>query len=158
MDASTNRPAAEGLNTFLSFEDPENPGWLTWEMSDKTRFNDVLGKMIMRRDGDIARVRMFPERQHTNMQDNVHGGVSLAFADIALFAGARALGLSTDDAVTLDLNMQFLAGGKTGEPLEAEVELLSETRRLVFLRGVLLQGHGKVCAFSGTLRKVAARG
>jgi uncharacterized protein (TIGR00369 family) len=145
---------ADEPTTFASVEDSDNPGWLTWQLSDTSRFNDVLGKLIVRLDGDIARVRMFPERVHTNMNDNIHGGVTLTFADVALFAGARLLGMtSTDSAVTLDLNMQFIRAGKAGEPLDADVELLRETGRLVFLRGIVFQGHGKVSAFSGTLRK-----
>jgi uncharacterized protein (TIGR00369 family) len=144
--------------TFLSAEDVDNPGWLTWRLSDDTRFNAVLGKMIVRRDGDVGRVRMFPERLHTNMNDNIHGGVSLAFADVALFAGASLLGIPTaENGVTLDLNMQFIGAGKAGEPLDAEVELLRETGRLVFLRGILSQDHGRVAAFSATLRKATVR-
>lgn len=131
---------------------------MTWHLLDDTRFNSVLGKMIVRREGDIARLRMFPQHLHTNLHDNVHGGVLLAFADVALFAGAKTLGMATStDAVTLDLSMQFLGSGEVGMPLDAEVELLRETGRLVFLRGILTQDHGKVAAFAGTLRKATIR-
>lgn len=143
---------------FESALDVDHPGWVTWQLSDDTRFNSVLGKMIMQGDGDIARIRMFPEHVHTNLHDNVHGGVLLAFADVALFAGAKLLGMKTaDDAVTLDLSMQFLGSGKGGMPLDAEVDLLRETGRLVFLRGIISQQHGRVAAFSGTLRKATIR-
>lgn len=143
---------------FESVPAVDHPGWMTWHLVDDTRFNSVLGKMIVRREGDIARVRMFPEHVHTNLQDNVHGGVSLAFADVALFAAAKTLGMAAAaDAVTLDLSMQFLGSGKPGVPLDAEVELLRETGRLVFLRGIIAQDHGKVAAFAGTLRKATIR-
>ena len=42
-------------------------------------------------------------------------------------------------------------------PLDAEVELLRETRRLVFLRGMVLQGDNRVAAFSATIRKATAQ-
>jgi uncharacterized protein (TIGR00369 family) len=144
--------------SFIHVEDVDHPGWLTWDLSDDTRFNAVLGKMLVRRDRDVARVRIFPERLHTNMTDNIHGGVSLAFADISLFAGARMLGTATaDNAVTLDLSMQFLGAGLVGSPLDAEVELLQETGRLIFLRGIISQEHGRIAAYSGTLRKTTIR-
>ncbi|MDB5713679.1 MAG: PaaI family thioesterase [Sphingomonadales bacterium] len=150
--------AVEAPTGFLNVESPDHPGWMTWDLSDNTRFNAVLGAMLVRRDGDVARVRIFPAHGHTNMNDNVHGGVSLAFADIALFAGARMLGMATaDNAVTLDLSMQFLGAGVAGIPLDAEVELLRETGRLAFLRGILSQEQGLIAAFSGTLRKATVR-
>lgn len=126
-------------------------------LRDETRFNALLGKMIVRREGERARVRMFPTRAHSNLQDDVHGGVTLAFIDIALFAGARLFGvIEVGTAVTVDLSAQFLGGGRIDEPLDAEVELLRETRRLLFLRGLVLQGETKVAAFAGTIRKPTA--
>ena len=59
-------------------------------------------------------------------------------------------------AVTLDLSVQFIGAGKSGVVLEAEVELLRETRRLLFLRGLVVQGADKIAAFSGTIRKSTA--
>jgi hypothetical protein len=41
-----------------------------------------------------------------------------------------------------------------GEPLEARIELLRETGRMLFLRGLIVQDSaGTVASFSGTLRK-----
>ena len=83
-------------------------------------------------------------------------GALLAFIDVVLFAAARGFGLITaGTAVTLDLNTQFIGSGRLGEPLEAQVELLKETGRLLFLRGLVVQGEdeAKVAAFSGTIRK-----
>ena len=56
-------------------------------------------------------------------------------------------------AVTLDASTQFIGAGRIGEPLEVVIELLKDTRRLVFLRGTVEQGDHLVAAFSGTLRK-----
>jgi uncharacterized protein (TIGR00369 family) len=144
--------------SFIHVPDPAHPGWMTWDLIDKSRFNALLGKMIVQRDGDIARVRIFPEVMHTNLMDNIHGGVTLAFADIALFVGAGLLGgAGAGDGVTLDLSMQFIGAGQIGQPLDAEVELLRETGRMVFLRGIIRQERGRVAAFSGTLRKATIR-
>ena len=141
---------------FVSEPDPDNPGWLTWTLRDETRFNgQVLGKMIVRSEGvDRARVRMFPEHRHTNLGDNLHGGTILSLIDVSMFAGSRMFGLiEAGTAVTLELATQFIGAGKAGIPLDSEVELLKETGRLLFLRGLVLQGETRIAAWSGTIRK-----
>ena len=145
---------------FTSEPDPENPGWLTWELHDTTRYNgQVLGKMLVRAgDPGKAWVRMFPEHRHSNFSNNLHGGTVLGFVDVALFAASRVFGvIDVGPAVTLDLSAQFIGPGRIGIPLDAEVELLRETRRLLFLRGIVLQGDDRICAFSGTIRKATKR-
>ena len=89
------------------------------------------------------------------MRDNVHGGALLGFMDVALFAASRAFGvLGAGGAVTLDLSAQFIGGGMIGEPLEARIELLRETSRMLFLRGLIVQDNTPtIASFTGTLRK-----
>ena len=145
---------------FDSSPDPDNPGWLNWQMTDASRYNGtVLGKMIVRSEGDHkARLRMFPEHRHSNLRNAVHGGVTLGFIDVAMFGASRMFGLiEAGAAVTLDLSVQFIGAGAIGEPLEAEVELLRETGRLLFMRGIVSQGDERVAAFSGTIRKPTKR-
>ena len=148
-------------NNFLYEEHPDHPGWMRWGFNDTTRYNSFLGDMIVRVD-DVghARVRMTPGRQHSNLGDRVHGGALLGFIDVSLFAAARSYGLITaGTAVTLDLNTHFVGGGRLVEPLEARVELVRETGRLLFLRGLVVQGDGGedvVAEFSGTVRKPGA--
>ena len=128
---------------FDSSPDPDNPGWLNWQMTDATRYNGtVLGKMLVRSDGDKkARLRMYPEHRHSNLRNAVHGGVTLGFIDVAMFGASRMFGLiEAGAAVTLDLSVQFIGAGVIGEPLEAEVELLKETGRSLFMRGIVSQG------------------
>ncbi len=141
---------------FTSDDSAAHPGWRSWAPSDPTRFNTLLGPMLYRVDSGIVRVRITPEHRHSNVQDNVHGGALLGFIDVALFAAARGFGvIEAGTAVTLDLNTQFIAAGRVGEPIEAQVELLKETGRLLFLRGLVVQGDAetKIAAFSGTIRK-----
>ncbi|MDT0507755.1 PaaI family thioesterase [Novosphingobium sp. MMS21-SN21R] len=142
----------------------DRPGWFTWDLTDDSRFNaQAMGRMITRTEdrpdgGKAARLRMFPERCHSNLLDAVHGGVTLALIDISLFAAMRTL-LQGDAAgsVTLDLSTQFIGAGRLGEPLDAVVEVLRETGRLVFLRGLVVQGDDTVAAFNGTIRKPTRR-
>ncbi len=149
---------------FDNSPDPDNPGWFHWQMHDASRYNgQVLGKMIVRSEGDgpndkRARLRMFPEHRHSNLSDNVHGGTTLGFIDVALFGASRMFGLiEAGTAVTLDMSVQFIGAGRIDEPLDAEVELLKETRRLLFLRGLVVQGDDKIAGFTGTIRKPTSR-
>ena len=152
--------AGAGGPNFESNPDPDNPGWFSWNLSDPTRFNgQVLGNMIVRRDPDgRARTRMFPERRHTNLADNLHGGTILSLIDVALFSGSRMFGLiEAGTAVTLDLSVQFIGAGRADKPLDAVTELLKQTRRLLFLRGHVEQDGELVAAWSGTIRKPSSR-
>lgn len=145
---------------FSYDDDPDLPGWHRWQFRDPTRFNPFIEPLHVRVDeAGIARVRMQPGRQHSNMRDAVHGGALLGFMDVALFAGSRGLGvLGAGGAVTLDLSAQFIGAGRWGEPIEARVELLRETGRMLFLRGLVVQADEPVIAsFTGTLRKMDSR-
>ncbi|MGJ3648659.1 PaaI family thioesterase [Sphingomonas sp. GlSt437] len=142
---------------FRYVEAPDHPGWMSWELADPTRFNSLFGRFLLKVEGGIARVRMVPERIHSNLSNHMHGGALLGFIDIALFAASRGFGLiEAGTAVTVDLSTQFLGGARIGEEVEAQVELLRETRRLLFLRGLVVQGEEKVAAFAATIRKPTA--
>jgi uncharacterized protein (TIGR00369 family) len=140
---------------FTYEDDPELPGWKRWQFRDPTRFNAFLEPLLVKVEGEIARVRMHPRHEHSNMRGDVHGGALLGFMDVALFAAARGFGvLQAGGAVTLDLAAQFIGGGAIGEPLEARLELLRETKNMLFLRGLIVQDDRPVIAsFTGTLRK-----
>lgn len=141
---------------FTYDDDPAEPGWKRWQFRDATRFNAFLEPLRVRMEDEVARVRMHPGRAHSNMRDAVHGGALLGFMDVALFAASRGFGvLSAGGAVTLDLSAQFIGQGRWGEPLEARIELLRETGRMLFLRGLIVQdGQPVIASFTGTLRKM----
>ena len=142
-------------------------GWISWDLKDKDRFNSFIEPLQVRLESPLpdgrpcARVRMRPERRHSNLGDNVHGAVTLALVDVALFAASHQFGsLDAGHSVTLDLSTQFVGGGRIGEPLDAVVELVRETGRLIFLRGLVVQGEGDshiVLSFAGTIRKASAK-
>lgn len=145
---------------FVCEPDAEEPGWLRWRIADPTRFNEVvLGRIIARAEGsDHCRVRMFPQHHHTNNAGNVHGAVTLALIDISLFAAMRILReVDAGHSVTLGLDTQFIGAGDPAKPLDAVVEVLRETRRIAFLRGLVEQDGALVASFSGTIRKPTSR-
>lgn len=136
--------------------DPDHPGWWTWTVGEgpPERFNATIGKLLVRSDGPgRATCRMFPEARHANLGDMVHGGAILTFIDMAFFAGGRVAGAEVMRAVTLDCSVRFLSPGRIGVPMDAEVELLRETKRLAFMAGKVVQDGALVAHFSGALRK-----
>jgi uncharacterized protein (TIGR00369 family) len=138
--------------------DPDHPGWWTWDLPAEDRFNATIGKLLVRAEGEgKARCRMFLEKAHANLGEVAHGGAILTFVDMAMFAGGYAAGADIAFSVTLDLSAQFLSPGRIGRPLDCTVELLRETKRLAFMRGLVLQDEETVAAWSGTLRKGQAR-
>ena len=147
-------------DVFEHGPDPENPGWRHWNLKDQTLFNGaVMGRLITRVDNDgRARLRMFPERRHENLQGIIHGAVTLALIDISLFTTMHIAGSGNDGpAVTLELSTQFVGGGDPSRPLDAVTEIVRETGKLVFVRGDVVQDDHVVAAFSGIVRKMPPR-
>lgn len=129
-----------------------------WALRENDRYNSTLGPMwVMKRDDGIVVTRTEPGRLQGNLSNNVHGGAILTQVDIALFACARLHGcLRHGPGVTIDLQSHFMGAGQVGLPLDVEVELLKETGRMVFLRGLVTQQGMSICSFSGTIRKTGA--
>ena len=139
---------------FFYEDDPDLPGWKRWQILDQGRFNSFIGSLSVKAVNErTALVRHRFERQHSNLRDHIHGGALAGFIDMALFAAARGLGVLAGPASTVDMSIQFIAGGAIGTHTEAEVDLLRETGRMLFLRGVVRQGEVTVASFLGTIRK-----
>ncbi|WP_291138219.1 PaaI family thioesterase [Erythrobacter sp.] len=134
-------------------------GWYSWNLVDRTRYNTaVLGDMHVRREGDQCRLRMFPERRHTNLGDNIHGAATLGLIDIALFATMHLVGHGdAGPSVTVELSTQFVGAGDPERPLDAVTEIVRETGRMLFLRGQAVQGDDVVASYSGIVRKMKPR-
>ncbi|MEM7664362.1 MAG: PaaI family thioesterase [Pseudomonadota bacterium] len=134
-------------------------GWYSWNLLDRTRYNTaVLGDMWVRGEGDLCRLRMFPERRHTNLGDNVHGATTLGLIDIALFATMHVVGSgNAGPSVTVELSTQFVGAGDPERPLDAVTEIVRETGRMLFLRGQAVQGDDVVASYSGIVRKMKPR-
>lgn len=138
---------------FRYDDDPDLPGWKRWQMLDHGRFNGFIGALSVKRDGKVARVRTTFRHEHSNLRDHIHGGALAGFIDMALFAAGRSFGVLSGPASTLDMSIQFITGGAIGVATEAHIELLRETGRLLFLRGLVVQDEVMVASFLGTIRK-----
>ncbi|WP_299307141.1 PaaI family thioesterase [uncultured Croceicoccus sp.] len=130
-------------------------GWKEWLVGQPDEFNQaVLGPMHARREGERARVRLHPQTRHLNVNRVIHGGIILGFADVAIFAGASTvLDKNFIGGATVELNTQFVGPGDGNEPLDAVVEVVRETGRMVFARGLMVQDDATIASFSGIFRK-----
>ncbi|MEZ5709465.1 MAG: PaaI family thioesterase [Blastomonas sp.] len=149
------RPLSSDEGDFDCTSDPARPGWLRWTLKDTGRFNSVLGPMWARKAEDgMVHVLTEPGYLQGNLSNNLHGGMILTQIDIALFVCARLNGsLGEGPGVTLDLSTHFYGAGKVGVPTICEVEILRETGRFIFERGLVTQNGESICAFTGTIRK-----
>ena len=140
---------------------PDGPwaGWLSWaDPVSGTFLDSAIGTSYSRSDtAGKATVMLESRPLHANRLGALHGGFLAAFADHALFAGLAAMGRPEQAAaVTVDLSMQYCGSGKVGPHLRAEVELLRETGRLMFLRLTMHQDEELIAASSATVRKAPA--
>ena len=148
----------ESVGPHLDYhDDPDRPGWAVWRIRDRSNYNAFLDPLAVRVEQGAARVQMVPRAGHGNLHGALHGGVALGFIDIASFAAAHALGArGAANGVTVDLATQFISGGRMDRVLEARIELLRETGRMLFLRGLLTQeGEPVIASFTATLRKAS---
>ena len=132
----------------------DNAGWYSWHRQPDGRFQSMLGELLFRPDGEGKIVcRMPTERKHSNGMGYLHGGFIMSFIDMAMFAIIFPQ-LEKSAAVTLSCATDFLTAGIVGEPIEASGEILKETGKMLFVRGLVTQNGANVASFTGTMRKV----
>ncbi len=130
-------------------------GWTQWRGAHLNRFSDLIGAHYWRiNDAGAVECAMPTEDKHMNGLGYLHGGFLMAFIDQVLFAIARPRLSPSVGAVTLSCDTHFLGSGVPGKVIEGTGEILRETGKLLFIRGLLTQEGNSVCAFTGTLRKV----
>ncbi|MFP6581358.1 MAG: PaaI family thioesterase [Candidatus Hydrogenedentota bacterium] len=135
----------------MSEEASWHAGWENWIGRD--HFEDLCGPMYYKKVGDEYVSRLMLEEKHMNGQGNVHGGVLMTFADYALFVIPREQ-LMDIGAVTISFTSEFIASADIGDLLEAKGEVIHETGRMLFVRGLVTTGEQSLLSFSGILRKV----
>jgi len=137
-------------------EGPDAEGFTLYLFTDG-RFNTSYRGVRARAESETrSRVRIETSRDRTNNGETLHGGFMLAFLDHAIFMGPIAAGRLPlgGKSVTLGLSTQFIAPGKADAPLDCVVEIVSETGRLMFVRGQLEQEGRTVLTYQATMRKI----
>ena len=131
-------------------------GWRKWRGPDDS-FIAVFGEGYSRSDAPGKALVAVPTRNgHRNINGVLHGGFLSAMADHAYFIGLGAMGRPEQiRGATVDLSMQFLGAGRIGGPLIADVELLRETGRMMFMRLTVSQDGEMIAASTATIRKAS---
>ena len=133
-------------------------GWTLWRGHHPNRFSELLGPYYFRTDeAGIVRCKMETGVQHMNGLGFLHGGFLMAFIDQVMFAVVRHRLSATVGAVTLSCDTHFLGSGRAGQVLDGTGEIMKETGKMLFVRGMLSQDGEPVCAYTGTLRKVTRK-
>lgn len=150
---------SDGVAGGLPVPDGQWAGWTIWSEPSPNTFFQAIGRSYIRADGDNrALVGLETAVGHRNRQDNLHGGFIATFADHAFFGGLFAMGhVEHASGLTIDLSMQYLGAGRVGPPVMAEVELLRETGRLMFMRLMIRQDGEPIAASAATIRKASRR-
>ncbi len=137
------------------FTDGPNAGWTRWRRDPDGRFASLLGDFYFRQAvGGGVDCRMETDRKHSNGLGYIHGGFIMSFIDMAMFAFIFRQ-LENHAAVTLSCATDFLSAGIVGKPIEASGEILKETGKMLFVRGLVTQEGVNVASFTGTMRKIA---
>jgi len=131
-------------------------GWSRLEFEETDSFDAGFKAFLVRGLGEgHAEALIETGPRSRNVMGGLHGGFLSAVAEKTLFLPLFVLGrVATGGVVTVDYSLQYLSGGDVSTPLIADIELLRETRRLAFVRGVLRQAGARLVAYSGTLRKL----
>ena len=129
-------------------------GWTRWRRDPDGRFASLLGDFYFRQSSDQGvECKMETDRRHSNGLGYIHGGFIMSFIDMAMFAFIFRQ-LENSAAVTLSCATDFLSAGVVGKPIEATGEILKETGKMLFVRGLVKQEGVNVASFTGTMRKV----
>ncbi|MCF8709447.1 PaaI family thioesterase [Rhizorhapis sp. SPR117] len=143
---------------FHSGPDPDDSDWTLLEPRDEEFFVRLFGPIRLKAEGPArVRCRVRSELRHQNLIGTIHGGYIMALVDQVLFLCPHALGIKGGaGGATLDTSTQFFAPLVPEKPIDAVVDVLRETNRLIFMRGLIEQDGQPAVAFSGTIRKSSA--
>lgn len=141
----------------ILFNDPGPDCWVDIKAADALRGFDIrMGGFRIRKTAPGRAEACFATSEaSTNAMGGLHGGYLAAIAEMSLYLPLYVnQAVVQDGVVTIDFTLQYLTGGMIGEPIISEVELLRETGRMGFVRGILRQGETALVGFTGTLRKL----
>jgi uncharacterized protein (TIGR00369 family) len=102
-------------------------------------FNRFIGPLfrLPQTPGDeIGRFAFVVTDKHMNSGGTVHGGMLMAFVDIAMSQTARTVS-GAKSCSTVSLNCDFVGPGRLGDLIEARVKVTRRARTMVFMSAEL---------------------
>jgi uncharacterized protein (TIGR00369 family) len=120
-----------------------------WTPLDADGFSAHLAPYWVRGGNTAPEIGFIVEQRHSNTHmGSLHGGALMTFADLGLGYGAsRVLGGS--NCSTAQLQIQFVAVAKVGEFVSCKPEVVRQTTRLIFVRGLFKAGDRTIASGDG---------
>ncbi|MGD0192244.1 MAG: PaaI family thioesterase [Rhizomicrobium sp.] len=103
-------------------------------------------------DGALKRYALIVTDVHMNSAGSVHGGMLMTLADMAMSQTSRLMSGAKSSA-TVSLNCDFVAPGRLGDLIEAQVRVTRKTRTMVFVSAELVSA-GRVILVATGLWKI----
>ena len=107
-------------------------------------------KLLAEPDGMGGHYGFIALEKHMNSAGSVHGGVLMAFADIAMSRTARLL--VGHGSSTVSFSFDFVGPGRLGDMIEAHVRIKKRTRSVLFQTADLVAGERLLGLASGVWR------
>ena len=110
----------------------------------RSAFTELLSPIYIRENREENRCAFVAREKHCNRTGVVHGGMLMAFADIA-FSTLR--GLENDEPSTsISFSFEMMKSAQVGDLVEARMQLLRRTGSLNSIRGELFVGESIIVA------------
>jgi uncharacterized protein (TIGR00369 family) len=112
------------------------------------RFVGPLFRLPETAEVEVRRFAFIVTDKHMNSGGTVHGGMLMAFVDIAMSQTARAVS-GAKSCSTVSLNCDFVGPGRLGDTIEARVRVTRRARTMVFMSAELVTGDRPLLVATG---------
>ncbi len=112
-------------------------------------FLALSGPYFIRRDEGEVRLGLLVNDSHANYVGVAHGGVLATFADVALSFAVHDSEQPALAVVSNSLTVNFLAGAKSGDWLEATCRLDRKGNRIAYCSGKIRQAEDVLLTMTG---------
>lgn len=111
------------------------PAQITKERYDKS-FEKYLGVDFLKYADGQCEISLKVEDHHLNIGGSVHGGIINALCDIALSGAVTCNFINkAETVVTMQMNVNFLRPGFSGETIFAFAEVIKKGRTIYYVEG-----------------------
>ena len=105
---------------------------------------DLIGPLYFRGEGGDLAIGLRAEAKHCNSRGTVHGGILATLADVALGYTMAYASDPPGNLVTANLSIDYAGTAKTGDWLEAQVDIQKQGSRLSFANCYILVGGQRI--------------
>lgn len=124
--------------------------------SQQDGFSAHIGPFYEKNINGVVHRALKIEAHHLNPEGVVHGGVTLAFADYAIYRGiGDEIGHDIRFA-TISLNSNLIAPGKQGDVLYGVGSVMRKTRSVIFAEGRIFTNKNIVLQATGVWKIIGA--